>query len=77
MEEAVIPGICARMLHQGDRSATADEDATVNVSEALAVAPIESVTVTLCGKVPAWEGVPERTPPVLNVKPSTPVPDHV
>jgi hypothetical protein len=50
---------------------------TVKVSEALAVAPVESFTVTLCRKLPACEGVPESSPVALNVKLSAPVPDHV
>ena len=50
---------------------------TFNGSEALAVFPAESFTVTFCVNDPAAEGVPERTPDALNVSPSTPAPDHV
>jgi hypothetical protein len=51
--------------------------ATVRVREALAVAPGESFTVTLCGNVPVCAGVPESSPVPLKVKASTPVPDQV
>jgi hypothetical protein len=50
---------------------------TLSVSEALAMTPAESFTVTICVNVPACEGVPESSPVGLNVKLSTPVPDHV
>jgi hypothetical protein len=50
---------------------------TDSVSEAMAVAAVESVTVTICVNVPACVGTPESTPEALNVRPSTPVPDHV
>ena len=50
---------------------------TLNGSEALAVFPAESFTVTFCVNDPAAEGVPESSPVLLNVSPSTPVPDQV
>jgi hypothetical protein len=50
---------------------------TVSESEALAVFPAESFTVTPCVNVPVRVGVPESSPVPLNVKPSAPVPDHV
>jgi hypothetical protein len=77
VEEAVVPASLLACCTKAIGVLPPEGDATVNVNEAPAVAPVESVTVTLCGKDPAWEGVPERTPLALNVNPSTPAPDHV
>jgi hypothetical protein len=77
VEEEVVPAsvlLCCTKLIEVPPP---DTDATVNVREALAVAPVESFTVTFCANVPACDGVPESSPVPLNVKPSTPVPDQV
>jgi len=51
--------------------------ATVRVSEALAFAFVESVTVTASLNVPAAGGVPESCPVELSATPPEVVPDQV
>ena len=77
VEEEVVPASLLVCCSKAIEVPPPVVEVTVSVSEAVAVAPLESFTVTVCVNVPACEGVPESTPVPLNVKPSTPVPDHV
>jgi hypothetical protein len=77
VEEEVVPASLLVCCIKVIELPPPDVDATVSASEMLAVAAVESFTVTVCVNVPAAEGVPESSPVALNVKPSTPVPDQV
>jgi hypothetical protein len=77
VEEEVVPASLLVCCIEVIEVPPPDADATVSVSEALAVAPVESLTVMACVNVPNCEGVPESNPVPLKVKPSTPAPDHV
>jgi hypothetical protein len=76
-EEEVVPASLLVCCIKVIEVPPPEVDVTVSVSEAPAIAPVESFTVTICVKVPACDGVPESTPVALNVKPSAPVPDQV